>query len=119
MDYLQKLGENLRRRILDSSGSGSIELFAHENQIPKSTLSEVLNGKNDPRLSTLAKICSGLDIRLSDLFADPGLEHLVAESAGKYQARGSSKRTASRSPAPSPRSPAKAAREKPGPARGK
>lgn len=112
MDYLQKLGENLRRRILDASASGSIELFAHENQIPKSTLSEVLNGKNDPRLSTLAKICSGLGIRLSDLFADPVLENLVAESAGKYQAQGSTKR----SPA---RSSAKTGRDKSDPARRK
>jgi transcriptional regulator with XRE-family HTH domain len=110
MDSLQKLGENLRRRI--SNASGSIELFAHENQIPKSTLSELLNGKNDPRLSTLAKICSGLDIRLSDLFADPALDILVAESAGKYQARGSTKRTPARGQA-------KAGREKSDPARKK
>jgi transcriptional regulator with XRE-family HTH domain len=88
MDYLQKLGDNLRRRILDYSAAGSIELFAHENHIPKSTLSEILNGKNDPRLSTLAKICFGLDIHLSELFADPAFENLVAESA-KYSARSS------------------------------
>lgn len=112
MDYLQKLGENLRRRILSSGPSGSIELFAHENQIPKSTLSEVLNGKNDPRLSTLAKICSGLGIGLSDLFADSALESLVAESAGKYQARGSSKRASAKSAA-------KSAREKAAPSRKK
>jgi transcriptional regulator with XRE-family HTH domain len=112
MDYLQKLGENLRRRILNSSATGSIELFAHENQIPKSTLSEVLNGKNDPRLSTLAKICSGLDIRLSDLFADPVLENLVAESAGKYRAQGSSKRAPARAPAKSGREKSESSRRK-------
>jgi len=112
VDYLQKLGENLRRRILGSGASGSIELFAHENQIPKSTLSEVLNGKNDPRLSTLAKICSGLGIGLSDLFADSALENFVAESAGKYQARGSAKR-------PHARNPAKTVRAKGTPARNK
>lgn len=84
MDYLEKLGENIRRRIVNKSDTGSIELFAHENQIPKSTLSELINGKNDPRLSTLAKICSGLEIKLSDLFADPALGSLVAESTARY-----------------------------------
>lgn len=84
MNYLEKLGENLRRRIVNRSGAGSIELFAHENGIPKSTLSELLNGKNDPRLSTLAKICLGLEIQLSDLFADPALDGLVAEATAPY-----------------------------------
>ncbi len=91
MDYLQKLGDHIRRRIVNKSDTGSIELFAHENSIPKSTLSEILNGKNDPRLSTLAKICSGLEIQLFELFADPALETLVAESAGTYSPRSSRK----------------------------
>ncbi len=89
MDYLRKLGENIRRRILDGSATGSIELFAHENRIPKSTLSEILNGKNDPRLSTLAKISLGLGIRVSELLADPAFENLVAESSTKYSPRSS------------------------------
>ena len=114
MDYLQKLGENLRRRILDSNAAGSIELFAHENQIPKSTLSEILNGKNDPRLSTLAKICFGLEIRLSDLFSDAAFESLVAESTAKYLARGSHA-----SLKPSTRASAKGARDKSDPGRRK
>jgi transcriptional regulator with XRE-family HTH domain len=97
MDYLEKLGENIRRRIVNRSDAGSIELFAHENQIPKSTLSELLNGKNDPRLSTLAKICAGLEIRLSDLFADPAMESLVAEATARYSP--SSKRSSRKSPA--------------------
>src|SRR6476620_9859980 len=112
MDHLEKLGANIRRRIVDKSDTGSIELFAHENQIPKSTLSEILNGKNDPRLSTLAKICSGLEIQLYELFADPALETLVAESAGKYSprsphtghsARKTSSRKSSREKSHSPR----------------
>ncbi|HKP96123.1 MAG TPA: helix-turn-helix transcriptional regulator [Fibrobacteria bacterium] len=86
MDFLKHLGENIRSRIRKKS-AGSIELFAHENQIPKSTLSEILNGKNDPRLTTLAKICSGLEIPLSELFIDPALESWVRESAAKYNPR--------------------------------
>ena len=87
MDFLKHLGENIRRRILNKSEFVSVELFAHENQIPKSTLSEILNGKNDPRLTTLAKICSGLEIPLSDLFRDPVLDSWVRESAAKYNPR--------------------------------
>jgi transcriptional regulator with XRE-family HTH domain len=87
MDLLKHIGENIRRRIQSRSDYGSIELFAHENQIPKSTLSEILNGKNDPKLTTLAKICSGLEIPLADLFMDPAIESWVRESAGKYNPR--------------------------------
>src|SRR5260221_2708470 len=101
MDFLKHLGENIRRRIQKKS-DGSIELFAHENQIPKSTLSEILNGKNDPKLTTLAKICSGLEIPLSELFLDPALESWVRESAAKYNPHAprhaSPRRSAARKP---------------------
>jgi transcriptional regulator with XRE-family HTH domain len=101
MDQFQSLGESIRKRIQASNAAGSIELFAHENHIPKSTLSEILNGKNDPRLSTLAKICSGLDIRLADLFADSAFENLVSEAPGKYLAHASPKaKRASPKPVP-------------------
>ncbi|GEM_PF-2255226 len=95
MDFLRHLGENIRKRILNKSDFASIELFAHENHIPKSTLSEILNGKNDPKLTTLAKICSGLEIPLSDLFMDPTLASWVRESAPKYNPR---RRPAARKP---------------------
>ena len=68
-------------------GYASIELFAHENRIPKSTLSELLNGKNDPKLSTLAKICAGLEITLAELLRGPEIESWVREGAPKYDAR--------------------------------
>ena len=87
MDFLKHLGENIKRRIVDQRGFVSVELFAHENQIPKSTLSEILNGKNDPRLTTLAKICSGLEISLSELFRDQAMDNWVKESAAKYDPR--------------------------------
>lgn len=80
------MGEKIRARILNS-GYPSIEIYAHENRIPKSTLSEIITGKNDPRLSTLAKICAGLDITLSDLLHDPAVDTWVRESAPKYIAR--------------------------------
>lgn len=86
MDFLKHIGERIRTRIL-RSGYPSIEIYAHENQIPKSTLSEIISGKNDPRLSTLAKICAGLEITLSELFQDPGIDQWVRESALRYIAR--------------------------------
>jgi transcriptional regulator with XRE-family HTH domain len=82
MDFLKHLGESIKRHILKKGET--VELFAHENRIPKSTLSEILNGKNDPRITTLAKICSGLEISMSELFRDPTIEGWVRESAPKY-----------------------------------
>lgn len=86
LDLLKHIGEKIRARIL-RSGYASIELYAHENDIPKSTLSEIITGKNDPRLSTLAKICAGLDMTLSDFFRDPTLDEWVREKAPKYVTR--------------------------------
>ena len=101
MDLLEFLGERIKNLIL-AGGYESIELFAHENRIPKSTLSEILNGKNDPKLTTLAKICSGLEISLSELLHDPAIDLWVREAAPKYDPRsprpksGKSKRKANR-----------------------
>ena len=86
MDLLKHIGEKIRSQIL-RNGYASIELYAHENDIPKSTLSEIITGKNDPRLTTLAKICAGLEMTLSDLFRDPALDAWVRERAPDYAAR--------------------------------
>jgi transcriptional regulator with XRE-family HTH domain len=86
LDVLKHFGERVREKIL-RKGYASVELFAHENHIPKSTLSEILNGKNDPKLTTMAKICSGLEITQSDLFQDPSLNTWVQESAPAYISR--------------------------------
>lgn len=86
MDLLEFLGARIKDRIL-GSGVRSVEKFALENGIPKSTLSELLNGKNDPRLTTLAKICAGLDISLSDLLDHHAIDGWVRESAFRYEAR--------------------------------
>lgn len=86
MDLLKHIGEKIRSQIL-RNGYPSIELYAHENDIPKSTLSEIITGKNDPRLSTLAKICAGLEITLSELLRDPAVDIWVREKAPKYSTR--------------------------------
>lgn len=86
MDILSYVGERLRQRIL-KRGYETVELFAHENDIPKSTLSEILSGKNDPRLTTLFKICSALDTSPAELFKDHEIDLWVRESAPRYHAR--------------------------------
>jgi len=86
VDILGHVGEKLRQRIL-KSGYETVELFAHENGIPKSTLSELLSGKNDPRLTTVFKICAALDIMPSELFRDQEIDLWVREGAPRYQAR--------------------------------
>lgn len=86
VDILKHFGERVREKIL-RKGYASVELFAHENRIPKSTLSEILNGKNDPKLTTVAKICSGLETTLSELFHDSSLDLWVREDAPKYISR--------------------------------
>jgi transcriptional regulator with XRE-family HTH domain len=83
VDFLEIIGERIRSRI-QASGVKSVERFAHENEIPKSTLSELLNGKNNPRLTTLAKICAGLEISLADLLDHESINSWVRESAPHY-----------------------------------
>src|SRR6187402_2916705 len=83
VEFLELIGERIRSRIL-ASGVKSVERFAHENEIPKSTLSELLNGKNDPRLTTLAKICAGLEISLADLLDHDPIASWVRESGPNY-----------------------------------
>ena len=64
---------NLRRFILEG-GYPSVERFAHENAIDKTTLSRILNGKREPRLSTLIKIAECLNLTLNDFYLAPDFE---------------------------------------------
>ena len=84
MDILGYVGERLKQRIL-KSGYETVELFAHEHGIPKSTLSELLTGKNDPRLTTVLRICGALEISPADLFRDSEIDSWVRETAPTYQ----------------------------------
>ena len=45
----------------------SLEQLASEMDISKGNLSDIENGKRDPRFSTLAAIASGLDMDLAEL----------------------------------------------------
>lgn len=93
MDILKITGERIKA-LVGRRGYASVELFAHENRIAKSTLSEILSGKNDPKLTTLAKICAGLEIPLSELLRDADIDAWVREVAPKYDPRVPRARTA-------------------------
>jgi transcriptional regulator with XRE-family HTH domain len=93
VDLLKITGDRIKA-LVARRGYASVELFAHENRIAKSTLSEILNGKNDPKLTTLAKICSGLEISLSELLRDSEIDSWVRDEAPKYDPRSSKSKNA-------------------------
>lgn len=45
----------------------SLNIFSFENDLQKSLVSRIENGKNDPKLISLWKIAESLDIKLSEL----------------------------------------------------
>ncbi|MCF0216096.1 MAG: helix-turn-helix transcriptional regulator [Fibrobacteraceae bacterium] len=66
--------ENIRQKILDA-GYATIEKFAYENGLTKSTITRAINGSRNPRLITLIEIANGLDINLSELLDLHQIEH--------------------------------------------
>lgn len=63
---IKHIRENIRQKIQDA-GYATIEKFAYENGLTKSTITRAINGSRNPRLITLIEIANGLDIKLSDL----------------------------------------------------
>lgn len=63
---LMHIRENIRQKIQDA-GYATIEKFAHENGLTKSTITRAINGSRNPRLITLIEIANGLDLSLSEL----------------------------------------------------
>jgi len=61
-----RIRDNVRKEIA-LAGYGTVELFAHEHGIDKSTLSRLLSGKREPRLSTLFRIADSLEIMMERL----------------------------------------------------
>lgn len=67
MDPFVTLGQTIKRQIT-AKGYATVEVFAHENSIPKGTLSKILNGKVDVKVSTLFRIAHALGIAVPALF---------------------------------------------------
>jgi len=83
IDIVTTIRETLRQKITES-GYPSFERFAYENAIDKTTLSRILNGKREPKISTLFKIASSLNLTLNDLYLSG---NQIREKAPAYSAR--------------------------------
>ena len=83
MDLMGRIGSNIKR-LVEASGYRSLELFAHEHDIPKSTLSRILNSKADPKVSTLERISSALGIAVDELFKPAPKAGFVREPTPVY-----------------------------------
>jgi transcriptional regulator with XRE-family HTH domain len=67
------VAENIRRilqRRIKLGEFSSIEHFASSTGVPKSLLSRILNLKADPKLSSLDKIASALEVPVEDLLRE-------------------------------------------------
>lgn len=60
MTIISTIRANLKRLILDAYPS--VEKFALEHHLDKSTLSRILGGKREPKISTLLKIAEALNV---------------------------------------------------------
>lgn len=67
-ELAQSLGERISR--LRKRQGITLEKLAYSVGISKGNLSDIENGKRDPRLSTLKAIAEGLDISLPKLLQD-------------------------------------------------
>ncbi len=76
------VGEVLRKRILplcDERGI-TVNKLATMSGVTQRTLSDIVGGRNSSAtLSTIKKLCDGLDIELSEFFAAPEFEGLEQE----------------------------------------
>ena len=63
---LATLGRNLAK-FIKKRGFETAEDFAWEIEIPKTTLSRIIRGKGDVRISKLNKIANALEVKIDDL----------------------------------------------------
>lgn len=64
-DICIAFGKHLKKLRLNTGKS--LEKFAYENELSKSTLSRIENGEGNPSLTTLYKIAASLEISLDKL----------------------------------------------------
>jgi transcriptional regulator with XRE-family HTH domain len=67
-EQLGELGKRIAK--IRRSRGLSIERLAYEMGISKGNLSDIENGKRDPRYTTLRAIAEGLELSLSQLFKE-------------------------------------------------
>lgn len=81
---INHIRENIRKKILDA-GYTTVEKFAYENGLTKSTITRAINGSRNPRLITLIDIANALGINLSELLDLYHIEHLQKNVLHKKQ----------------------------------
>lgn len=77
-----KIGEALRLRILELCREKDLSVNALSMQcgITQSTLSNIVNGRNQSAtVSTVKKLCDGLEISIVEFFQSPLFENLEQE----------------------------------------
>jgi len=79
MTTLPTIRANLKRLILNEYPS--VEKFAHEHGLDKSTLSRILGGKREPKISTLLKIAEALNVGV-DAICGHGAPPIQQDAAG-------------------------------------
>lgn len=76
------LKEAFRNRIFDLCNKNNISINKLSTicGMTQSTLNSIINtGSNDPKLSTIKKICDGLEITLAQFFDTPEFNNLEQE----------------------------------------
>jgi transcriptional regulator with XRE-family HTH domain len=71
LDFIQVVADRISRLILQR-GYPSVERFAYENGLDKSSLSKILKGKRRPRFDTMIRIAEALDVTLNDFYLPEG-----------------------------------------------
>jgi transcriptional regulator with XRE-family HTH domain len=77
-----EIGAAVRQRILELCRENgiTINMLATRSGITQSTLNNIVSGRNhSTTLSTVQKICDGLDIPISLFFASPIFEEIEQE----------------------------------------
>jgi transcriptional regulator with XRE-family HTH domain len=72
------------RLCIEAAGYRTVEEFAFEFGIGKSTLSDVLTGKKSPTVTTLARWANALGIPMREFFEDKRLDEWVREAPPEY-----------------------------------
>jgi DNA-binding Xre family transcriptional regulator len=65
-ELLATIGRNIAK-FIEKRGYESQEQFAWQIEVPKTTLSRIIRGKGDVRISKLAKIAKALKVKVDDL----------------------------------------------------
>lgn len=69
-DPLKIIGINIEALIRER-GYRTVELFAHENDIPKGWLSDVIHGKKNLRILGFIRLADALEVSLDALYPRP------------------------------------------------